>query len=414
MKKILHIARYEYIRLAKKKNFIIALLSVPIVTLLIFGLTYIVISSENPKTPVGYVDKAGFLKDPIPAPKRSGSPNDPMVSDPVPMVPFSSEDDAQKALDSKTIQAYYVIKEDYGKSNEVELFYYKQPGGSAQRQFRDFMQINKIRHIPAERARRAVSGPNLIIRWPKDSPGGAREFSEKKFFSIISPFFLTIAFFFLILMSAGYLMNAFHEEKENRTMEIMITSISYSELIRGKVLGILCLTLTQAMVWLAFGFSALLAGKLLYGFDSLQNFYPDPGITLKMLILAIPTYIMVSALMLGVGSIAAEHREAQQMTMFIMFPMMSSFWLAGTIIKYPDGPLALFMSFFPLTSLSTLGFRITFSPVPLWQIGVSMGILVISALGSIWAATRLFRYGILRYGKKVNWREIFSRRLSHE
>lgn len=414
MKKIPHIARYEYIRIATKKNFIISLLSLPIVLLLIFGLIYLIVSSENRNTPVGYVDKAGFLKDPIPAPKRSDSPDNPSVGNLIPLTPFSSEDDAQRALDSRTIQAYYIIKEDYSESNDVEFVYYKRPGGNAQRQFRDFMQINKIRHIEGEKALRAVSGSNVIVRWPKNSSGGAREFSGKNFFSNISPLFLTMVFFFLILMSAGYMMSAFHDEKENRTMEILITSISYSELIWGKVLGILCLTLTQIIVWTAFVVWALLAGKFLYGFDSFQNLLPDPGIIIKMILLAFPTYIMLSALMVGVGSIASDHREAQQMTMLFMLPLMSSFWLGGIIIKNPDGPVALFMSFFPFSALSTMGFRLTFYPVPFWQIGLSIGILIICALGSIWAATRLFRYGILRYGKKVNWKEIFSKGLSHE
>jgi ABC-2 type transport system permease protein len=394
MRKVLHIARFEYRRTVKKKNFIISLLSVPIFIIFIFGLTFLIMSSENRKTPVGYVDKPGFLKDSIPAPQRSGSPNDPSTGDLVAFIPFSTEDDAQEALDSKTIQAYYVIKEDYRDSNDVE--------------------INKIRNISRENAFRTVSGSNLIVRWPKDSPGGFREFTEKNFFSNITPLFLTIVFFFLILMGAGYMMNAFFEEKENRTMEIIITSISHGELIRGKVLGILFLTLTQVAVWSAFVIFTLLAAKFLYGFESILDLMPAPIITLKMILLALPTYIMITALMVGVGSVATDHREAQQMTMLFLFPLMSSFWLASLIIKNPDSVLALFMSFFPLSAFSTMGFRLTLYPVPYWQLGTSFGILIISTLAAIWIAARLFRFGMLRYGKKLSLKQIFSRRFSHE
>jgi ABC-2 type transport system permease protein len=414
MRKVLHIARFEYRRTVKKKNFIISLLSVPIFIIFIFGLTFLIMSSENRKTPVGYVDKPGFLKDSIPAPQRSGSPNDPSTGDLVAFIPFSTEDDAQEALDSKTIQAYYVIKEDYRDSNDVELVYYKRPGGIVQKQFWDFMQINKIRNISRENAFRTVSGSNLIVRWPKDSPGGFREFTEKNFFSNITPLFLTIVFFFLILMGAGYMMNAFFEEKENRTMEIIITSISHGELIRGKVLGILFLTLTQVAVWSAFVIFTLLAAKFLYGFESILDLMPAPIITLKMILLALPTYIMITALMVGVGSVATDHREAQQMTMLFLFPLMSSFWLASLIIKNPDSVLALFMSFFPLSAFSTMGFRLTLYPVPYWQLGTSFGILIISTLAAIWIAARLFRFGMLRYGKKLSLKQIFSRRFSHE
>ncbi|MBN1903382.1 ABC transporter permease [Candidatus Sumerlaeota bacterium] len=414
LKKFLHIAQFEYIRFAKKKNFIISLLSVPLFILFVFGLTLLIVSSENRKSPIGYVDKADFLKDPIPAPQRSGSPNDPSTSEMIPIIPYRSEDEAQKALDSKAIQAYYIIQEDYPETNNVELVYNKRPGGNARRQFWDFMQINSIRNIPREKALRVVSGSNLIIRWPRDSPGGFREFSEKNFFANLSPLFVTIAFFFLILMSAGYTMNAFHEEKENRTMEIVITSISGKEIIQGKVLSILLLSMTQIIVWTAFIIFSVLAAKFMYGFKSVLDLLPAAGIVTKMILLAIPTYIMIASLMVGVGSVATDPREAHQMTMIFMLPMMSSFWLAGVIIKNPDGPLSLLLSFFPFSAFSSMSFRLTFYPVPYWQIAASAGILVLSCLGSIWLGARLFRFGMLRYGKKFNLKEIFSRKISHE
>ncbi len=409
MWKLWLVAKYEYARYVFRKSFIATLLSVPLTIMLIVGLVWLLNATKNKDAPVGYVDHAGFLENPVPAPPRAGSPDDPGVADLVPMIAFHTEEEARKALESVEIQAYYVIASDYLESNKVALVYLKPPGHNVTRQFWDFMQINRIREVPKEMARRAVADYHLIVHWPKGGLGGGREFSQRTFFSNLLPLFTGIAFIMLLFMSSGYLMGAVTEEKENRTMEIMVTSISPIQLMGGKVLGTVALSFTLLLVWTAFAYTGVLIAGYGLGIEAFQTVTVNPYIIITMLAIAVPTYVMVAALMTAFGTMVTETEESQQMMLVFILPFMITMLLVKPIVEDPHGPLALALSFFPLTALPTFIFRITFIPVPLWQLVMAVSILILSACGSIWIAGRTFRLGMLRYGKRLNLAEIFAR-----
>ena len=408
MSKLWLVAKYEYVRNVFKKSFIFAILSVPLILALSIGLGWLIHRMENPAAPVGYVDHAGVLADPIPPPRRAGSPDNPSSSDSVPLIPFQTEEEARQALESKAIQAYYVIAADYRQTNRVELVYIEPPGDNVTRQFWDFMQINRINDLPPEIARRAVAGSSLIVRWPDDGPWGGREFSERTFLNNLLPFFVGMLFIVLLFMSSGYLTQAVATEKENRTMEIVITSISPGQLIGGKVLGIIAVTLTQVIAWGVFAVLAVFVGDHYLGIGILQNLSLDPRIAITMLAIAAPTYVMLAALMAAVGATVAEGQDAQQVAGLFSLPVMSPVWFAVLIIENPNGPLAIGLSLFPLTALSTFAMRMMSVPIPLWQVAVSVTLLILCAVGAVWVAGRAFRLGMLRYGQRLKWREIFN------
>ena len=408
MSKLWLVAKYEYVRNVFKKSFIFATLSMPLILAFSIGLGWLIESMENNDAPIGYVDHTGFLADPIPGPKRAASPNDPSVSDLAPLIPFQTEEEARQALESEAIQAYYVVAADYHQTNRVELVYLEPPGGNVTRQFWDFMQINKISDVPPDIARRAVAGSNLIVRWPDDGPGGGREFSARTFVNNLLPFFIGIGFLMLLFMSSGYLTQAVAEEKENRTMEIMVTSVSPGQLIGGKVLGIIAMTLTQVVTWVAFAALAMFVGSRYLDIGVLQNLSIDPQIIVTMLAIAAPTYVMIAALMTAVGATVAEGQDAQQVAGLFSLPVMAPIWLSVVIIENPNSPLAIGLSLFPLTALSTTAMRIMSVPIPFWQIAVSVALLILSAGGAVWLAARIFRLGMLRYGKRPNWRELLQ------
>ena len=411
MRNIWLVARNEYIHQVKKKNFIMSLLSVPLVMILIIGMIYFVVSTENPKQAVGYVDYAGFLSDSDAALLNTRTPEDSIFSDRVEMIAFSSEDEARKALESHAIQAYYMIPEDYLESNNVELVYYKKPGQNARRYFWDFMQFNKIRDIPHDKAMRAVAGTNMVIRWPEDSPGGAREFSQNDILKNLMPLLFAFIFIMTIFLSSSYFMSAFLEEKENRTIEILMTSISPYHLVWGKIAGILALVATLLFVWILFALSAFLITTPFHRITTFGSFVPDMRIILYILMLGIPSFIIIASFMMGVGSVAVEHREAQQLSTLVIMPMWAPFWLAGLFIKEPNGALALALSFFPLTAFPTFCFRLSFYNIPRWQIMAGSFLLAICAVISLFVAARIFRFGMLRYGKKIRLKDILLKRV---
>jgi len=410
MSKLWLVASHEYKRHVFTRRFIFMLLSLPAGLALMIGLIVLATASENSGKALGYVDHAGLLADPILPPKRGGSPNDPPVPDLVPLIPYQSEEAARQALESKEIQAYYVVMSDYFETNKVELVYFKQPGKHVGRQFWDFMQINLLTDMPPGIASRAVADSNVIVRWPEGMPGGGREFSQETFVSTFMPLIIGGAFLFLLFMTSGYMMQAVVEEKENRTMEILMTTISPNQLLAGKVLGITAVGFTQLAGWVLFALLAVIIGGQVFGIGAFQHLSVDPLVIVEMLAIAIPGFVMIAALMTALGATVAEAQEAQQFTGLFVLPTMVPLWLAALMIEHPNSLLAIGLSLFPLTALSTFAIRLSFTPVPVWQLAVSIVILVACALGALWLAGRAFRLGMLRYGQRLSLRELLPTR----
>jgi len=405
MAKLLRVALNEYRRHALNKRFIWVLLSVPLMIGLSAGLGMLIESLEDNDAPLGYVDLAGALADPLPAPPRVGSSGADMVE----LIPYDSEEEARAALDASQIQAYYLIPADYPANNQVELVYHEPPGDNATRQFWDFLQINQIADLEPEIARRAVAGTNMIVRWPGDTPEGGREFSSATILNTLLPLFMVIAFAILFMSSAGYLAQAVVEEKENRTMEILVTSVSPNQLMVGKVLGVIGVSLTQLAAWIAFGVLVIHIGGDTLGLDVFKNVQLDVGMMVQMAAIGIPTYVMLAGLTTAIGATLAESQEAQQVTALLMLPLMAPVYLLVVLVENPDGPLAIGMSLFPFTAMTTMSMRMVLMRIPLWQMIASIALLILSAAATLWLAGRVFRLGMLRYGQRVNLREVFTR-----
>ena len=408
MRKVWRVAAYEYSRIVFRRSFVLMVLSVPLMLAVTVGLGWLIDSMENSSAPVGYVDHAGLLADPIPAPQADGSAFGPGSPQPVELIPFDSEDAAHAALLSGDIQAYYVVTEDYFSTNRVELVYVGPPGENVAGQFWDFMQINRLADLPPEVARRAVAGSNVIARWPEDMPGGGREFSEKGVLGNFAPALVGIAFIMLLLMISGNLMSAVAEEKENRTMEIVVTSISPNQLIAGKVLGISAVALTQVIAWSVLIGLAIEVGGRRLGIGVLQGITFDPRLVLELALIGVPTLVTIAALMVALGATVAEAHEAQQLTSLFALPMWAPYWLAIIIIRDANGPLATGLSFFSFTALSTFSLRVVFAPIPFGEIAASALVQTACAIGAMWLAARAFRLGMLRYGQRLRWRELFT------
>jgi ABC-2 type transport system permease protein len=127
-----------------------------------------------------------------------------------------------------------------------------------------------------------------------------------------------------------------------------------------------------------------------------------------MAAVAIPMYIMAAGLMTALGASMATGQDAQQMAALFLQPAVLPFYFATHILKNPGSALALVLSLFPATAVSTYSFRLAFTPVPAWQIAASAGLLTLCALGAVLLAGRAFRLGMLRYGQRLRWRELFG------
>jgi ABC-2 type transport system permease protein len=400
MSKLWLVALNEYKRNVFKKSFILALLSVPLMVGFTVGLGLIMTSLEDNDAPVGYVDHAGFLRNPLPAPlDRSDKP--------IEFIPYKTESEARQALEAEEIQAYYELASDFGETSQIGLFYLKEPGRNATQQFYDFIQINLLWEHPPEIARRATVRSEVTIR----SPDGSLEFpAGGPALGNFLPMLIGVAFVFLLMMSSGYLMAGVVEEKENRVMEVLVTSISPPQLIAGKVLGIVAISLTQLAAWILVGILAVIVGGDVLGIEWFQNPSINWGTIFNMIAIAVPAYVLASALMFALGATVAEAQEGQSLGAIFFMLHMIPLYLLVILIENPNGTISIMLSLLPFTSILTVGFRSMFAVIPMWQIALSVVIQTLCALGALWLAAFVFRLGMLRYGQRLKLAEIIRNR----
>ena len=398
MRKLWRVARYEYVRNVFKRSFILALLSVPLVIALNVGVGFLMESLEDSDGPIGTVDHAGLLADPIPAP----------VADPdelLAFIPFETEEEAQAALEDGRIQAYAVIAADYFASRRVDLRYLEEePGSNVFRQLYNTVQINLLADLPPEIAHRAVAGDDIVVR----SPDGGREFSPSgPTLEVLLPLFISIAFLFLFMMSSGYLMQAIADEKENRTMEILATSVSPTQLVGGKVLGIVAISLTQLVVWVAIAVLGIVIARGA-GLAWFEDVSLNWDVILSMVVIAIPSYVLGAALMTAIGATVTSAQEGQSTSAIFIILYGLPFYLIAVVINDPHSPVAVALSFVPLSALTMVALRNTFAVVPAWQVMASAAAQALYAVGAIWLAGRALRLGMLRYGQRIRWRQLLK------
>jgi ABC-2 type transport system permease protein len=403
MKHIWRVARYEYRRNVFKKSFILLLISVPFFITFSIGFGIFMESLEDNPLPVGYVDHAGVFDAALTAPeidstwvaKSDGS---------IEFIAYSSEDEAVAALREGTIQVFNVFPPDYFETRRVVHTYIEKPGENAERQFYNFLQINLLSSYPQEIAYRTAEGTDITVR----SIDGRRVVpSGGPTFGLLMPLFITMAFLFMILMSSGYTLSAVADEKENRTMEVLVTSISPSRLITGKILSIIAISLTLLFVWMLVILIGITVGRQL-GVGWFADLSMDWRTILATFAIAIPAYTLTVALMTAIGAMVTTSQEGQSLSSVFIALHLAPMYIGISFLNNPHSPWAVILSLCPFTALMTIGMRNLFTIVPNWQILVSMGVQIISALGAFWLAGRSLHLGLLRYGQRLTWRGLFG------
>jgi ABC-2 type transport system permease protein len=396
MKKFWLVFLQEYKRHVLRKRFIFAVLSMPLFIGVIALIGFLSVRMQYNGDPIGYIDSYGVLTNPQPVPvdKTSVLPSAQLVA-------YKDEASARADLNANKIQAFFVISKDYLSTGEVSLVKGKTSGSNIQDDFGSFLSYNLLAGKPQQVVTRLTEGNTLIVR----SADGSREYSPDNWIVIAMPFIAGILFIIAVNISGGYLLQAVSEEKENRTMEIIITSVSPSQLMAGKVIADLLVGLTELTIWITFGLIGL--RFIPQWISAGQSLHLDAGSVLLMAGTFLPAFVMVAALMGAIGSIATGTREAQQISGLFTLPIVIPFWFVSAIMFNPNGAISVGMSMFPLTAPIALPLRAVFTTIPAWQIAVTISMLLILAAFSVWLAGRAFRIGMLSYGKKVSFRELF-------
>ena len=236
-----------------------------------------------------------------------------------------------------------------------------------------------------------------------------------------------ILIYMFIFMYGTMVMRGVIEEKTSRIVEVIISSVKPFQLMMGKILGVALVGLTQFVLWilltiiistvaeLAFLDANVMATEMNSSDQSLilaQVAEFTGGINLLQIFLAfifyfLAGYLMYSALFAAVGSAVDAEADTQQFVLPITIPLILSFVLITPIMENPDGTLAFWMSMIPFTSPVIMMVRLPFG-VANWELALSIGILIASFIATTWLAGRIYRTGILMYGKKATYKEIWK------
>lgn len=381
----------EYARLAHKRSFLLSVIGMPIFIGVVVAIAIFSAMPKGDDRPIGYVDLAGVTQSTAAA---SYAPDEGAPG----VVAYPDEDAARSALESGQVQGAYVIPADYLAERRLTLLTWgKSPTGAARRAFESFLTAHLVAQAPAESQKVLVDGVKLHYRAVAD----AREMAAEGFLvSTILPFVIGFFFLMVVMSSGGYLLQAVTTEKENRMVEVMMTSVSPLQLIAGKALGLIGVALTQIGIWLVALTIALVWGSTQVSWLSEIQL---PGTTIALAALYfLPTYVLLAGLMITVGSVVTDLQNGQQIAGFFNLVFLVPFFFLIFLFTNPDSPIMVLLTLFPTTSMMTIAMRWGVTAIPAWQLGLSFVLLVASALGSVWLASRVFRAGMLRYGQPIS------------
>jgi ABC-2 type transport system permease protein len=224
---------------------------------------------------------------------------------------------------------------------------------------------------------------------------------EEKGVDFLETFFTSYVFIillmFLILTTGQLLIRSLIEEKSNRIIEVLISSCSPTELMAGKILGLSALGFTQIVLWGLMGVVGVVASGT--HFIAVESF-------LLILVYFVLGYVFYAAIFVGVGSLATTEQEAQQLTSYVSMILVLPVALSFVAMMNPDSTLIKVLSYIPLLTPAFMTMQLAIQMPPLWEILITIALLGGSTFLAVWIAGKVFRVGILVYGKRPDMKEI--------
>jgi len=421
----LTVAKREYLTTVRRKAFVLTLVGTPLFYAVIMVVMIKPQIDESLKAmrefrAMGVVDSSGLFTH---APEeialeinaesislRSGTPEPslPKGSFITRIRRFSDPKDALTALEQGELKQVLVIPPDYLEHGRVRRY------ASTENVFNDGGQERPVNRwltrgllagrgldsLVAERAARPARAMEVFTK-NRDGAWAQRD-DASEIFEFLVPFIAGLLLSISILIGGQYLLQGVSEEKESRILESMLCTLTPEDLVMGKLIGLggAGLTLVGSWILVLAGFSgtAAIAAKV-----------SIPPIVLGLMVAYfLLGYLFYASLMTGIGAITNNMREAQQFSFMFTFMNFVPFYMMTTLVGHPESPLAVGLSMFPPTAPVSMLLRVASpsSHVPAWQILLSLTLLAATAYLALRAAAKIFRIGLLLYGKTPTLPEI--------
>ena len=399
MNKSLLIFRHEFLTTVRRTGFIILTLALPVLALLAIGATQLISGIVKPSGPaqvtdIGYVDQSGGFSQFT----TQGS---------VEMKLYDTTDAARQALTQKDVKEYFVIPADYAASGMITIYTLEKQltaPPDVQTGIKNFLTSNLLANKIPGATINVIESPLYLNTIRLDDTGAIAK-DQGGISNLIIPLIFGVLLAMSLSFSSAYLLQGLGEEKENRLMEILLSSVSTRQLVTGKVLGIGLAGLIQVVVWvISLPLLLHLASSSIGGFIStihIQANFLAAGIVYFIL-----GYLLFAVLSLCVAAISPTAKEAQGLAaVFTMFSV-APFWFLSLLMLFPNSPVWIAFSIFPFSAPVLVMLRLGLYGIPVWQLAASMAVMVLSIIAGLLLSAILLRIYLLMYGKRPNIREI--------
>jgi ABC-2 type transport system permease protein len=396
VKRVWLITRHEFLTTVKRPGYVFASFGLPLlmVGLMVGGLLLMKRKEDEriaQRSQAGVVDEGGFLTREPPSGLQR----------------FADEPAAVAALVEGKITTYVLIKPDFLKEGRVEVkskvrrTLLEQGTTGVPENVRAYLLDNVVAAVEDPDRRERIKKLLAVVRnVALDEQGRISTKPEPSWERAGVALGFVFALFMSINMAGSYLMYGLADEKENRVMEMVLTSVRPVELMWGKLLGLGGAGFLQLILWGVMGVSGVVAAAI--------QLVLDPKATLICLPLFVLGYLLVGSLMLGTGSLGTNLREVTQFSMTWSLLSAAPFFLLNPILADPNGPIARGLTYFPLTTASMLMLRYALDPaeLPAWELAAGYGILIVSTVLAVRLAAKVYRVGVLLYGKRPTPRQV--------
>lgn len=408
MNKMLLVARWEFLATVTRRAYVFTVVAMPLLFALISAIP--VLSTRSAATrsagiPVGLVDPAGIVDLQLAArlaAERRGAPEPGGGALPVRRDSLVRYEDLQQALadlNARKVSAVYELDAGYLTSGEIKSY---GRGGALFAGQRQGQVVDAIRasllgtDVSDDKLARVYAPAARLQRFVVDSSGQTRPAGRPSPFA--GPFAVLMLLTMAIFFSAGFLQQGTVEDRQNRVMEVLLSSVTAEQLLVGKLLGLGAAGLLQVAFYLLL---IVVPGM------TLLSVFQVPMLSLLLsLVYFVIGYGLFACLMAGFGMIGRTPQETAQLSAVWTLTAVSPLWFIMAISAAPNGALARGLSYFPLTSPVTMILRVSLGSVPAIDVVVSVVVGALSIYGALIGAARIFRASTLMYGKRPNLPEL--------
>lgn len=433
MGKIGIIAGREFNERVRKKSFIITTILMPLFLVAMMFIPMLMVNMKsNTVREIYVVDDSGVIADKL---QDSGTLR--FIPSDMPL-----DEIKEQSLD---IFGVLVIGNNVVEGGGAQLYTYDSSTidieSEISTQIKDIIETEKLKGYNIENLSEILASVETSV------PLSVKQFSESgeakdssSVVAIVAAYIFGFLIYMFVFLYGGMVMQGVIEEKSNKVLEVMVSSVKPFQLMMGKILGIASVALTQLLIWVVFivvvggGLMSLLAGDMIEAAQAMSSGMPmdmsamsgmvmdadmaaaintltDPAYLFRLIggfiVYFIGGYLLYAAMFAAVGSAVDNEKDTQNLQTPISMPLILGLFVMLTAMQDPNSPLAVWCSIIPFTSPIVMVARLPYG-VPAWELWTSIGVLFASFLAIVWFAGKVYRVGIFMYGKKPTFKELFK------